>query len=47
MSIEDVGAINIALKEFSGKRWPKIYLETLASWDPDVILITSSVSNIH
>jgi len=46
-SIEDVGAINIALKEFPGEKWPKIDFETLASWDPDVILITSSVSKMH
>ncbi len=46
-SIEDAGAINIALKEFPSEKWPKIDFETLASWDPDVILITSSMSKIH
>ncbi len=46
-AIEDVGAINVALKTFPDKKWPKIDFETLASWNPDVILIASSVSKIQ
>jgi len=46
-SIEDIGGINIALREFPNEKWAKIDFETLAAWDPDVIIITSSVSKIQ
>ncbi len=47
VTLEDIGAINIALREHPGEEWPKIDLETLYTWDPDVILIASSVSKIQ
>ncbi len=37
--VEDVGGINIALREFPGQSWPKINLEKLLAWDPDIIII--------
>ncbi len=46
-ALTDVGAINLALKYFPNKEWPKIDFETLAKWDPDIIVITSSVSSIQ
>lgn len=46
-ALVDVGAINLALKYFPNKEWTKVDLETLAKWDPDVIVITSSVSSIQ
>lgn len=39
MIIEDVGGINIALREFPTQSWPKINLEKLLVWDPDIIII--------
>ena len=44
--IEEVGAINIALHEFPSKSWPRIDFETLAKWDPDVILLIGSKGSI-
>ncbi len=44
--IEEVGATNIALHEFPDKSWPKIDFETLAEWDPDVIVLIGSKSSI-
>lgn len=46
-TVEDVGAINIALKEHPNEKWVKIDIETLVKWNPDVILIASSVPKIH
>jgi len=46
-ALADVGAINLALKHFPSKEWPKIDFETLAKWDPDVIVVTSSVSSVQ
>ena len=46
-AIEDIGAINIALEHNPDEEWPKIDLETLYTWDPDIILITSSMSKIQ
>jgi len=46
-AIEDIGAINIALEHDPDEEWPKIDLETLYTWDPDIILITSSMSKIQ
>lgn len=46
-ALADVGAINLALKHFPSKEWPKVDFETLAKWNPDVIVITSSVSSIQ
>lgn len=37
--VEDVGGINIALRKFPSQSWPKINLETLLAWDPDIIII--------
>ncbi len=47
VALEDVGAVNIALREHPSEKWPKIDFETLARWDPDAIIITSSMSKIH
>ncbi len=44
--INEVGAINIALQKFPNKSWPKIDFETLAEWDPDVIVIVGSKSEL-
>ncbi len=41
-SITDVGAINLALKHFPNKDWPRIDFETLLKWDPDAIIVTAS-----
>lgn len=46
-ALEDVGAVNIALREYPDTSWVKIDMETLISWDPDVIVITSSVPKIQ
>ncbi len=46
-AVEEAGAVNLALKNFPSKKWPKIDFETLASWNPDAILVTSSVSSIN
>ncbi len=46
-AVEEAGAVNLALKNFPNEKWPKIDFETLASWNPDVILVTSSVSSIN
>ncbi len=45
--VEDIGAINTALREMPGEKWPKVDFETLAAWDPDAIIIVSSVSKIN
>ncbi len=45
-TIEEAGAVNLALKHFPNEKWSKIDFETLASWNPDVILVTSSVNSI-
>ncbi|MCX8182024.1 MAG: ABC transporter substrate-binding protein [Candidatus Methanomethyliaceae archaeon] len=37
--VEDVGGINIALRSFPSQSWPKINLETLLVWNPDIIII--------
>jgi len=46
-TVEEAGAINLALQHFPNEKWPKIDFETLASWNPDVILVTSSVDSIN
>lgn len=46
-ALEDIGAVNIALGEFPSEEWAKIDFETLVSWDPDAIVIASSVSKIQ
>ncbi len=45
-SLVDAGAINLAIKYYPNTLWPKIDFETLLKWNPDVILITSSVRDI-
>lgn len=40
-AIEDAGVVNIALEKFPDGKWPKIDFETLAKWNPDIILISS------
>ncbi|MBC7113912.1 MAG: ABC transporter substrate-binding protein [Candidatus Methanomethyliales bacterium] len=37
--VEDTGGINIALRNFPNQAWPKINLETLLAWDPEIIII--------
>ncbi|MGQ9760205.1 MAG: ABC transporter substrate-binding protein [Candidatus Methanomethylicaceae archaeon] len=39
-TVEDVGGINVALRELPSQSWPKIDLEKLLAWDPDIIIIT-------
>ncbi len=46
-AVEDVGAVNIALREYPKEKWVKIDIETLIKWNPDAIIITSSVSKIQ
>jgi len=40
-AIEDVGGINIAYREFPGQAWPKVSVEKVLSWNPDVIIVVS------
>lgn len=37
--VEDVGGINVALREFPSQSWPKIDLEKLLEWNPEIIII--------
>jgi iron complex transport system substrate-binding protein len=37
--VEDIGGINIALRNSPNQAWPKINLETLLAWDPEIIII--------
>jgi len=43
--VEDVGGINVALRKFPSQSWPKINLETLFAWDPDIIIIVGYDDN--
>jgi len=40
-AIEDVGGINIAYREFPSQAWPKVSVEKVLSWNPDVIIVVS------
>jgi len=44
--VEEAGAVNLALQKFPSKSWPKIGFETLAKWDPDVLIIVGSKDDL-
>ena len=46
-SVEEVGAVNLGLKNFPSQRWPKIDFETLLKWNPDAIIVTASPGEVQ
>jgi iron complex transport system substrate-binding protein len=40
-AIEDVGGINIAYREFPNQAWPKVSVEKVLAWNPDIIIVVS------
>jgi len=40
-AVEDVGGINIALREFPTQAWPKVNIEKVLAWDPDMIIVVA------
>ena len=36
---EDLGGINVALRDFPGQSWPKVSMEKVLAWNPDVIIV--------
>ncbi|ABL87408.1 periplasmic binding protein [Pyrobaculum islandicum DSM 4184] len=45
MALVEAGAVNVALEQFPNQAWPKIDMETLMRWDPDVVLIAASAED--
>jgi iron complex transport system substrate-binding protein len=37
--VENLGGINIALRDFPDQSWPKVSMEKLLAWDPDIIIV--------
>ncbi|RSN72421.1 MAG: hypothetical protein DSO07_07900 [Thermoproteota archaeon] len=40
-AVEDVGGINIAYREFPNQAWPKVNVEKVLAWNPDIIIVVS------
>lgn len=40
-AVEDVGGINIAYREFPNQAWPKVSVEKVLAWNPDIIIVVS------
>lgn len=40
-AVEDVGGVNIALREFPTQAWPKVNVEKVLAWNPDVIIVVA------
>ena len=36
---EDLGGINVALRDFPDQSWPKVSMEKVLAWNPDVIIV--------
>jgi len=37
--VEDLGGINVALRDYPDQSWPKVNLEKLLAWNPDIIIV--------
>lgn len=40
-AIEDVGGINVAYREFPAQAWPKVSVEKVLAWNPQIIVVVS------
>jgi len=40
-AVEDVGGINLAYRNIPGQAWPKVNVETVLSWDPEIIIVVA------
>ena len=40
-AVEDVGGINLAYRNIPGQAWPKVNVETVLSWDPEIIVVVA------
>jgi len=37
--VENLGGVNVALRDYPTQSWPKVGFETLLTWNPDIIII--------
>jgi iron complex transport system substrate-binding protein len=37
--VEDLGGVNVALRDYPTQSWPKVNMEMLLAWNPDIIIV--------